>query len=100
MAQTFTTISSLRTALRVHDSVGFVPTMGFLHEGHLGLVRQAKQVCDVVVVSVFINPTQFSQNEDLSTYPSDIEGDLDKLNSVGATYVFLPQKTTCTQKTL
>jgi pantoate--beta-alanine ligase len=70
--------------------IGFVPTMGALHEGHLALVREAKRHCDHVVVSIFVNPTQFGPNEDFSRYPRTPEEDTTLLSTVGADLVWLP----------
>eukprot|EP00958_Prasinococcus_capsulatus_P023070 scaffold3348_cov379-Prasinococcus_capsulatus_cf.AAC.3 len=70
--------------------IGFVPTMGYLHKGHLSLMRIAKSRCDVLVASVYVNPTQFAPHEDLDTYPRDTEGDLAKLRDVGCDAVFMP----------
>ncbi|QCE11964.1 pantoate--beta-alanine ligase [Vigna unguiculata] len=73
--------------------IGFVPTMGFLHAGHLSLVSQARSLCDVVAVSIYVNPGQFAPSEDLSTYPSDFQGDLRKLAALpgGVDVVFHPR---------
>jgi len=70
--------------------IGFVPTMGFLHEGHLALMREAKRRADVVAVSVFVNPTQFGPNEDFERYPRDPERDIRLCTEVGVDVIFAP----------
>jgi pantoate--beta-alanine ligase len=70
--------------------VGLVPTMGYLHEGHLSLIRAAKDECKSLVVSIFVNPAQFGPNEDLSKYPRDLERDLDLIRPLGVDLVWTP----------
>jgi pantoate--beta-alanine ligase len=86
-----TTLEELRAALGMLDQpLGFVPTMGYLHEGHLALVQRARAECASVVVSIFVNPTQFAANEDLSKYPRDLERDLRLLDGAGVNLVWTP----------
>jgi pantoate--beta-alanine ligase len=92
--QVFTTVNEMRiasgAARRGGKRLGFVPTMGALHEGHLSLVRAAKVFCDVVAVSIFVNPAQFGPNEDLAKYPRNFERDCELLAKENAELVFAP----------
>ncbi|GMH35865.1 hypothetical protein BSKO_03733 [Bryopsis sp. KO-2023] len=80
-----------RDMRRSGKTIGFVPTMGFLHEGHLSLIKLAREHADIVVASIYINPLQFSANEDFDEYPRDAEGDRQKLEEAGCAMVFEPK---------
>lgn len=81
---------SLCRSLKQEGTLGFVPTMGYLHEGHLSLVKQSVKENPNTIVSIFVNPSQFGQNEDLATYPRDLERDVELLKECGVEYVFNP----------
>lgn len=92
--QTFTTIADLRAALAPHRldgrTVGLVPTMGYLHVGHMALARRALAENDIVVATIFVNPLQFGANEDLARYPRDLARDQAMLEAEGVHYLFAP----------
>ncbi len=92
--RTLRTVSELRAALaeprRVGKTIGLVPTMGAFHEGHLSLMRTAREECQIVVVSLFVNPTQFNDSADLDAYPRDERRDAEQAADLGADYLFAP----------
>ncbi|CAH0196068.1 pantoate--beta-alanine ligase [Peribacillus simplex] len=92
--KTFTSAADLQLALREeknnHKSIGYVATMGFLHEGHATLLEKAREENDIVVLSIFVNPMQFGPNEDFETYPRDLERDENVAANGGVDYLFYP----------
>lgn len=93
--QVFHTVNGLREILRKHrnrgQKIGFVPTMGNLHDGHLALIKQAKLTNDIVVCSIFVNALQFGLNEDWDKYPRTYDSDCEKLDQEGCDYLFYPE---------
>lgn len=94
LPRVLTTVSEIRAALlpyrRTGKRIGLVPTMGALHAGHLSLVRASKAECDVTVVWIYVNPSQFGPHEDLAKYPRTLQADLDKLATCGTEFVMAP----------
>lgn len=97
--QVITSIDVLRKTLKPlaqqGKTIGLVPTMGALHDGHGALIKASVKDCDVTVVSVFLNPIQFGKNEDLDRYPKRLEADAKLAESIGADYVFAPSVQKC-----
>ena len=92
-------VSTIEEIKKITDSfrgetLGLVPTMGYLHNGHMNLIKQSLNKCDHTVVSIFINPRQFSSGEDLDIYPSNLAGDIEKLESIGVDALFYPNRDT------
>ncbi|MBI44899.1 MAG: pantoate--beta-alanine ligase [Candidatus Marinimicrobia bacterium] len=75
-----------------NNSIGFIPTLGALHDGHFSLIKASKSICDITVVSIFLNPTQFAPHEDLDAYPNTLDGDKKNLKQLGVDVLFLPSK--------
>lgn len=94
MTQILRTVEEVRDFRQKHHNktLGFVPTMGNLHDGHLSLMQIAQERAQVVVASIYVNPTQFAPNEDLDSYPRTFEVDLEKLQSIGVDAVFYPEE--------
>ena len=96
MTKICNTYIELQEQLLIHKEkgkkIGFVPTMGALHEGHLMLVEEAKKISDITVMSIFVNPTQFNDKSDLAKYPRTIEADTMKVKSVGLDYLYIPSE--------
>ena len=84
-------LKQIRADLDPELKIGFVPTMGYLHQGHLSLVEASCRACDITIVSIFVNPSQFGPKEDLSAYPRDLKRDLELLSAYAVDYVFYPQ---------
>jgi pantoate--beta-alanine ligase len=93
VVSTIDEIKKLTDAFR-GGTIGLVPTMGYLHNGHMNLVKQSLNKCDHTVVSIFINPRQFSPSEDLDIYPNNLSGDIEKLESIGVDVLFYPNRDT------
>lgn len=85
-------IEEIKKIKKENISIGLVPTMGYLHEGHISLIKRAREENDIVITSIFVNPTQFGPNEDFEKYPRDEKRDLQKCEENGCDIVFLPQK--------
>lgn len=84
--------SLARKLRRENKTIGFVPTMGALHEGHLSLIKEARQMCDIVIVSIFVNPAQFNEKEDYIKYPHDLTADAALLTEYQVDYIFAPEE--------
>ena len=84
-------INRLNNHVNFKANIGFVPTMGALHDGHLSLIQESNRICEHTIVSIFVNPNQFAPNEDFDNYPRTINSDLEKLSSLNIEVLFLPE---------
>ena len=92
IVKTTAEILSLLHNYNKKKSIGFVPTMGALHKGHVSLIERSKKDCDITVCSIFVNPTQFNSQEDFKNYPKEIHVDILKLQKANCDIVFVPEK--------
>ncbi len=90
LVSSITEMQEIRQSFCKSKSIGFVPTMGYLHQGHLSLVEASTRACEITIVSIFVNPMQFGAGEDLGTYPRDLERDIELLSAYDVDYVFYP----------
>lgn len=95
MTKIFTKVSEIRKELQIDKisskKIAFVPTMGSLHDGHLALITKAKERAEIVVISIFVNPTQFNNKDDFKKYPRNNQRDIEKVKDCGVNYIFLPE---------
>src|SRR5574344_1430747 len=91
VAKTLAEFVSARNALACNKTIGFVPTMGALHQGHLSLIKRSVKDCDYTIISIFVNPTQFNNSNDFSTYPRTLESDCALVEAAGVDIVFAPR---------
>ncbi len=88
--KTITTIQEMKDIIPKNKTIGFVPTMGYLHEAHLSLIKKSKQENDITILSIYVNPTQFNNKEDLKKYPRNIKADKELAEKEGVDYIFYP----------
>ena len=82
----------LNKEINFNENIGFVPTMGSLHKGHISLIKEAKRKTKIVLVSIFVNPSQFNEKKDFIKYPRSLKKDISILKKLGVNYLFIPDK--------